>query len=371
MQKSKKKGASSTVVVVNTQAKKQSSQKKSKRRKGPTFDIGRDGYLATLADPFGVHGMRIPDDIVTPSATATLRTRLSVIPVQDGSTGNYVAGVNFFATQQNAFQLVTGYNSSTGGLTFGSTTDMSQASTATSLQRSFRTVSAGLAVYNTSKMAANQGRNLCQFIPGSDHATVTSPTSIPTMLLGENLDDMPLNKQSVCSVVYVPTDKSNSAYHTPSGNAATTPFTANYYWPASLSWVATGIDSSSSFEVVIVLNIEFLPNSGSLSFFNVLPSRYNVQAMQRALNSKLSAQMFHTVNPETVYSNEANNNLGLSSAAGGLLSEFGGGVGNFFLPYARNIGYAIASIGTNRLANYAMGNSGYPTRRALLGNDGI
>jgi len=212
-------------------------------------------------------------------------------------------------------------------------------------------VSAGLAIYGTNAMAKNQGRNLCAFYPGGDNlpAPLTTSVAAATLLVAENSDDTPLNQQMICSICWVPSDISNYRYHPNNSNALGTPGAATFYNPGTLVWMADGLDSSASFEVVVCLNIEYLPTSNAISFTNVLPSYFNQRAMERALNSQLTSRMFHTGDPESIMETSANNNLGLSNFVGSLFSTFGAGAQSVIKPITFKLGQAAAFAGVNRL----------------------
>jgi len=353
--------ASKSVTTVTTTKKTQSPpgpkpkrrrSKKQRRRQQRGLDLNNLGWAATLVDPFGVHGIRLPDDVVTPSCVASLRQRITVSAVQSTTDlSKYAAGINFFGTSSSGYQVCNSYNSTSGTVAWGSLSDLNGQSTLVQLARRYRIVSAGIAVQGTNAMAQNQGKNICMFIPGGDNAGPITPSAVSSMTTYENVDVQPLNAQSICSVCYVPTDKSNYDYHGVSANAAGTVGATNYYYPGTLSWVATGIDASASFEVVICLNIEYLPNSNVLSFVNVLPSIYNPTALKLGLNNSQVRNVFHTVDPQSVMASEPTNGIGLQTTFGSLLSSFGEGFAAMAQPVAERAGAALFNYGANRMVN--------------------
>lgn len=349
------------VVTTKTTASKTSKpspkKKKGKKKdkngaKQALTDLATSGWAATLLDPFGVHGIRVPDDVVTPSSVASFRERITVTPVYDASSGKYCAGVNFYGTLRTAYQTLATYTASSGALSWNPLVDMTGYSTLSTMARRYRVVSYGMAVYATTAMALNQGMNICAFIPGTDKAAPITPASVSALQVVENVDVKPLNIQQICSICYVPTDRSNYDYHSVDSSSGTTVGGLSYYNPGSLHWVAPDVDPKASFQVVLAYNIEFLPNSSVMSFVNALASTYNLDAMQMALNSSLVRNVFHSVDPESVTATQPSNDIGLQTTIGSLFSSFGGGVASMANPILHRAGQAIAYAGMNRLANW-------------------
>jgi len=334
--------------------------------RGQSFNIIRDAYLATLVDPWGVQGVRIPDEITTPTATCSFRKRLTINAIQDGTTGNYGTALAFVPTVRAAYCQTTSYTSSTGTFNLGGAADFDNYSTFLTVCRQYRVVSAGLAVYSTNAMAQNQGRNLCAYYAGNDRATYPFSAAVnsPELLLAENSEDSPINQQMVCSVTWVPSDNSNYQYHTPTSSRLSVG-TTDYYYPGCIIWAADGVSASASFEVCLTLNVEYIPDTNAISFVQYLPSRYDVKAMERALNSSIFHSIFGTARPESIMVNHANSDYGLASVAGTLLSNFGSGVGSVLMPFSQRFGAAIAAAGIN-YAGRRLSNS-MPIGRGLLG----
>lgn len=355
-----------------TQPKRASpKQKKSSKPRG-TVSLERDGWLATLANPWGVHGIRIPDEIIAPSATCTFRQRLTLNAVQDGTTGKYATGVAFFPTVRSCYKNVTAYNSTDNRVTFGASSDVSSYGTFNTLSRGYRTVSAGIGIFSSTAMAQNSGRNLCAFYPGNDRTNPPVSSLLPgdtittfNQLQAENSEDSPINQQMVCSISWVPSDRTNYAFHDNSSYSGGTVPANTIYNNGACIWIADGLTASASFEVHIVINVEFYPNTNSISFFTTLPSRYDVLAMERALNSSLISKMFHTGDPESIMNVTASNNVGLTSMIGQLVSNFGMGAISAIGPYASRIGQYAAFAGMNRLRGYVQ--NGPNVRNSLLG----
>lgn len=353
-----------------TQKPKAPKNRKTPKSPGTEFDFVRDSYLATLADPFAVHGIRIPDAVTHPSGTMTLRYRTTVNAVQDGVTGNYAASAAFFPTMASGIRVISTYNSGTTSIGFGSASSFPEYTTASLLMRRYRVVSAGLAVVATTAMAQNQGRNLCAFYPGSDDSAPVFTTAITTnnLLVAEIMEDKPINHQQVCSIKWSPTDSSNSEYHNPDSysNAAND---ATTYNPGILVWASNGISATASFEVLFTLNIEYLPKSNAMSIVPILPSLYSARAMERALNSSIVARVFGGIPDMDVFATVSTNDLGLSSFVSSALSNFGSGAGEVMARASYQIGRSLAHAGLTYAASHVRRQS--TARRsysALLGH---
>ena len=307
------------------------------------FNPTLDSYSATLANPFGVHGVRIPDDVTHPSCVATLRFRTTVTAVQDGSTGKYAAGAIFSPTVTSPGGLINTYNSTTNTVTTNPW-QWPDVSAMANMTRKFRVVSAGMGVVSTTAMAANQGRNMCCYFPGADtcQAIVFNSMIVQNVLNAEIAEDKPVNAETVCAIKWSPTDKSNTEYHGPNAQFGGTVGTVNYYNPGQLVWLADGISASASFELLFILNIEFIPVSNTISFLPVLPSFYSAEAMQRALNSPAVARTFTAIAPEDVMVSDMTNNLGVSAFLGQMISYFGTGATQVLSQASFKLGQALA-----------------------------
>lgn len=365
--KKNKNTPSNTTIVVN---------KVNKSKPVPRLNFTRDAWLATLIDPWGVHGVRIPDETVSPSATASIRVRFSVAAVQNTTaTGKYAASVYFNPCIRNAYMVATGYDASNGSVSYPTPQtvrqDMPGYDTLKNLARSYRVVSAGFAVYSSTAMAQNQGRHSCAFYPGNDNSPIPFATTFfPTVggvQLSENSEVSALNQQMVCSVVWIPSDRTNYQYHLPGSSpigpteAAPQPF----YNCGTILWISDGLSSAATFEVSLVVNIEYLPNQNSVSFISQMPSRYDVLAMERALNSSLLSKIFGTAEPEQIMTSTASSDLGWASVAGQLASNFGHGVTDFLQPYSRSFGRAVARASLGYIASRS--SRTLPIYRGLMG----
>lgn len=338
--------ASTTVVVTQQQPRSRP------RRPTPQFDFARDSYLATLVDPFGVHGVRVPDEITTPSGCLTLRRRFTIRSIQDGSTGKYAACVAYSPIIESSIKASASYNSTTGSITFGAVSTFADATAAKALMRGYRVVSAGLAIMQTNAMSQNQGRNLCAYFTGNDTVVpfVGSALTDEDVLNGEISEDSPVNSQTICCIKWSPSDGTNFAYHRPNASNTGSVTDAGYFNPGTLVWYADGLSSTSSFEVTVILNVEFLPAKNTFSFCPLLPSLYHVGAMQRALNSPLVTRTFGTTAPENVMISENSNSLGISSFIGQMASNFGNGATDVIGQAARRLGQSLAMAGITAVA---------------------
>ena len=314
--------------------------------RGPTFDFQRDGYLGTLVDPFGIHGVKIPDEITNPSGVITLRFRGTLNALQDSAIpGSYAQSIRFTPTIAQAFAVGSTFTS--GNLTYGTNNDFPDAAVISGFARQYRTVSAGLAIQQTNAMSANQGRNLCAYFPGNDRFPVSVSGSVTAagVLNAEIASDSPVNNQSVCNIKWHPTDTDNYRYHGILNASSGVVGSAGYTNPGQLLWFADGLAANATFEYLVVLNLEFLPSRNTFCITPILPSLYNVKAMERALNSPLAQTSFGVLNPDSIRQSDNSNAWSVSTSAGQLLTNFGGGVQSVLAPYMAKMGAALTMAG--------------------------
>jgi len=340
----------------NSQSQKKANRNSPKTNNLPKLDLKRDGWLATLANPWSVHGVRIPDDITYPSATCSFRDKFTITPVASSSDATkFGVAIQWIPTIFQGVTKYTGYNSTTGVYSTPVTTNTNGYTQFSTLSRAYRIVSAGFAVTSTTAMAANQGRYLCASYPGNDHIgpPFTATINDASLLVAENSSDSPLNQQSICSIHWSPSDATNYQYHSTGSSAydAGGPDTKDFYNPGALLWAVNGVDAKASFEVTTIINIEYQPTSNYIGFVMSMPSFYSVAAMQRALNSPLIARTFGSASPEDVMTTSASDNFGLSNVAGQLLTNFGSGVSSVLAPYSYSFGRALTYGGLNYMSN--------------------
>jgi len=352
-----------TTVIVN-----QAPKSKSKSRTRSTNHVesyARDGYLATLVDPFGVHGMRIPDEVTNPSGVVSLRMRGTLEAIQDGTTGRYAQSIVFTPTLTNGIKFASTYSGT--NITYASAINFPDRDLVAGFARQYRVVSAGLAIMQTNAMAANQGRNLCAFYPANDRLAPVILTTANSFgfLNAEITEDKPVNSQQVCAIRWHPSDRDNYRYHTVISSNAVSVGVADYNNPGQLGWFADGIAPTATFEYVIVLNIEFLPIRNTFSLCPIIPSFYDPLALAKALNHPKAQNSFGVVDPTTVMQSDNSNSWSYSSLAGELLTNFGSGGRDVLLHATRRMGQALAYAGfrqvmRNRGQNPISGVTGRP-----------
>lgn len=358
------------VVVSSPKRRARSKKKKSKGASSANWNALRFGWKASLLDPFSVHGFRIPDENTYASGVATFRRRLTIGPVQDGTTGNFACGVAFVPTVAASVIGASAYDNSNidPRVFFG--TYSAIGTFPSGLANRYRTVSAGLAVYSTTAFGKNQGRQICAYVPGTDKQTgaiVPSGSYTQSVMLSlPNVTDKPVNMESPCTISWVPTDPTNYDYHLTTSSTSGTILSNDYYNPGTLMFIATGVDPSASFDVYIVLNVEYLPSSSATSFVDILPSNYDPLAMAEALNSagESSRRIFNSVPPDSVYSTVAGENnfsLGAWASMTSLMSmgqsqvgKLGSAIMDGLSRSLTHGGYALGQMGLNYGLNRAI-----------------
>lgn len=301
--KNTSKSSNGTTVVVQQQRPPKSSRRPNSRSINPF----RHYWLASLINPFTNGGARIPDNLVSPTATATLRQRFTVNPVLDSVlAGTYNAGIQFIPTIATSYGVATA--SANNVLTFpnfSSFTTFSQSSVVSPLMTDYRITSAGLAIYSTTAFAVNQGHNICGYVPGNDRIGTAGSIwggnqNINTALAYANISDVPVNTQKVCSISWVPSDETNYAFHSSNSSYGGATMNTTYY-PGGMFWYGTGLSQTASYQAEVVLNIEYHPTNSTVSLVNTSPSYADQIAMQTALNHPIVSNMFHHIPPEAVY----------------------------------------------------------------------
>jgi len=358
-----------TTVVKPRKSRRKNKKKSNKMSNSNIFSVARFLWTASLKNPFSISGARIPDALVAQTATMQLKERFIVNAVQDGTTGNYGAGVQFVPTLLNAWALATNYTSGAAPvLTFPAATAFtspSQNAVATGLIGDYRVVSAGLAVFATTAMAQNQGHNICVFEPGSDRrqTPVGGAVTLNAVQQYPFMSDSPVNLQKVCSISWVPTDENNYEFHLPTCTPTGSTF-ANIYMPGKLAWYSTGLSASASFQVELVWNFEYHPNTAAINLVNTIPSIYDPVAMQHALNDSIVSNMFHHIPGEEIYTQVGSStNFGLSSLLYSAMASYGNnltpaltGAASFL---GKTLAYKTMQAGSSYM-NTMSGLRGYP-----------
>lgn len=336
-----------------------SPPKKKKKGRGPQSaslsKLSRFGWTASLIDPFGVSGYRIPDAKTAATATAQLRDRITVACIQSASTGQYGAGFMFRPSIANSYSPCTVYTVGTGTFFFataGGYTDFSQRATINALMSDYRVVSAGFNVFSTANFVDNQGRIACAFWPSNTqtvpYGSSSGSVTMASTLTAPNMSDSPMNAQKFCSVTWVPSDVTNYNFNLPPANpdaAGSTNLNNNV---GALYFVADGLQQSISFEIEIVINIEYHPVSSAISLVNPRPSRYDVVAMEQALNHPIISNMFHHVPEDSIMTNTAGAN---SPAASSWIADIGSGFKGALDQHAYAVGRALGNFGANYASN--------------------
>jgi hypothetical protein len=335
--KSKKQTQKASAKVVNVRvsaAPKPAKKKKNSggsRRKPNLSSLARYGWAASLIDPFTVSGFRIPDEKVYSTCTAQLRDRITVTAKLDTASTAYGAGFIFRPSGQNSYSPALTYVQSTGIYTFpaaGAYTNFFSVGVVNSLASSYRVTSAGLSVFSTANFTDNQGRICCSFVPGNNttvaYGSTTASIKMSDTLQQPNLSDTPINRQKYCSITWVPSDRTNYEFRPLGSNPDSSPGSYQNNNIGSLYFLADGLNQPVTFEVEVVLNIEYIPQSAAISVVNPQPSVFDTQAMEYALNHPVVSNMFHHISEDSATTNFSGN-LSTSTATS-TIADYGAGI---------------------------------------------
>jgi len=289
---------------------KSKKKKKGRKNKRSLFENSRFLYAASLHDPFGIGGARIPDMKVMPTCVArsVYRTTLTAFSYDSTkSIPNLVYGAGFyvnlgnlnpeslFPLNQPATAGVNGPNWTTGLIQNEWPNRAGLLNSANAL----RVVSAGLAVYPTTSSMNNSGRiSLVQWpnLVNRPVNTVTDDTwnnSYPFQKV------CAVNANAVCSIGYRPKN-GNFEFYAPWTQVG--PQTGNQYdTVGGMGFWCSGLTAASTLEVVVVCNWEYIPSNAVTGIAVAQTSYSDARALEVAMNSSQGSSMFESY-PADVYS---------------------------------------------------------------------
>lgn len=307
-------GQSATVRKPKQQKRRSRKGKASKNRRGARIVLpslrsmlphaDRFQYAATLIDPAGVGGIRIPDMDTTPSFTCRTVQRFTVSSFgfpQAPLLPTYQAGVMVWLSPTRMinddlvriFPLVAGTSneyckwSSAGGVKLANRTAIKN------LANSYRLVSASLTAIPNATMIDVSGRSSraslpCNAAQGTNFALDTN-VAFPDLSQLPIATTNPVSWGSADTVCFAP--HSELVYYYQPGPGVS-PFPNEERCVGQLVWTFQGT-KQTTFDITVVFNWECIPNNDVGGILNVRPSPYNMQAMQDATNLMSTRAMFH------------------------------------------------------------------------------
>jgi len=328
----------SLVVSVNTPVKqgraktnttvtvKPSSRKKGRSRKRKNKSKGRGGlnfaqvkhshYAASLHDPWGVRGARIPDERVVPTATVTSVFRGTLTSFAN-PTGGFNAGVMLrlgslsptSAVPADAGKPIIVAQGAVTGMEFnpvapGQNFDFANRTALASSADRLRVVSAGVAVRPTLASTQNAGRTILTQYFGADNGSLV-PFLVPNFInRNAFMKICPVNANDVCSIAYRPQSVSQGFEF----RAVTAT-----NWDQTLTVILDGLLAANlTFDISIVVNWEVIPSSAFAGILSTEKSFYDIDALMLAFNSAQGSDMFQSFPADaydatnTMFSNDAN-----------------------------------------------------------------
>lgn len=307
----RRKKTNKTVVIIpkpqtpvqNKGNKKKRNKRKERKAANLKYNFARDNapyYALSLVDPWRYRRARIPDQLTTPSCTTSLIFKTTLTAVQASAplvSAGYCASIALvpalFASgsaQNNIFFAAAGggvnnWNLAAGGGQFSNVATLLAASNAV------RVVSASVAMWNSSSMANNAGYCSPWSIPSGGYNSLFSTNfgnvTASTIANLAFSTKKPMQQGCVCAVNYLPADFVDYTYMQ---NTSAT-------WPLSLGVIGAtcfGIPANATIEAAVIMNVEFIPNSNYSVLLNPRNSKYDVKAMEFALNNISEDRRFFT-----------------------------------------------------------------------------
>jgi hypothetical protein len=246
-------------------------------------------YAASLVDPWGVLGARIPDNITTASFTARSFVRFNV-PVYTAVDGSAGAGVLVNLTISDALSSTGAILTATAG---GATSQFKYTayvlfpnySGIVTNGAAVRMVSAGLSIVPTGALVDTQGTVVAGLIPRQasllQYNTNYTRPNLDAQLL---IRTCPVKPATTCTVTWQPPENGFNIYRATNESTNYGQMFANVF----------GCKTTASFEATVVINWEVLPNVVSQGLIPIMTSKCSYKAMEIASNVMATRSIFHT-----------------------------------------------------------------------------
>lgn len=250
-------------------------------------------YAASLLNPFGVFGARIPDTDQTPSFCTRTIMRFSIsahangTPSTDNCTGFLLNLVPGTLINSGNILFTTTAGSAPSTVQFSTGLVAPNGTTIGALTSTARIVSCGAAIMPT-QVISNLGGTMTGFSVGQKSTSVISTGFVNTPLT--TITNQPTQRKCAvawndpCSIAYAPSG--GPVYHTYRPAADNT-------GEGQLGFFAQNLPPTASFDVVVVINLECTPLNASQGVVDVKPSPANFRALEIASNLAGSKSIFH------------------------------------------------------------------------------
>lgn len=280
-------------------------------------------YFRTLADPFNVHGEKIPDSISYPSSTFTIVNRRVLTLGSDGNgavaygiigntgnccgslvpviwlndsvfTGAKTFGLGMITTGAGATSLTNLFSTSAGLVnnTFlPQWTDSTNAQGVPSLFKKTRLVSAGVAIEYLGTMLNAKGRMTIVSCPRNTFRTqVSSAGGVITLAQLQQQVDVkiiPINKLKAGTVTYHPIDLESFDYTDMDQKVDNTSqlLGMEQHLGGEFYIVIDGAEASATCQITEVFNYEGIARLGTLQVMSASPSRSDPIELSMAMNA--------------------------------------------------------------------------------------
>lgn len=252
--------------------------------------VGESAYLKTILDPVNVVGVKIPDEVTTPSYTVQTLTKF-ILTTNSGAGGNIGAGF---------WRIVGSTLGATGYATLAASATAQQYGPAVAVASpwaiqfvsqcaSYRLVSAKATMTYLGAPNNVSGRFLLAFVsPYSLLATTAGNVALSGVGAGQNLlqndklVDVPASKL-YAEARYVPLDPLAASYETSGSNAFNTQRAGAATYGQFIG-ILDGAPTGQSIEVNIWENYECIPQTSLVNLVEPTPSLSDPMEMAAAAN---------------------------------------------------------------------------------------
>lgn len=279
------------------QQKKRSNKGRKPRSRGrknfPNSGASHEDYhfAASLLDPWGVQGARIPDTVTAPSWVAHSIYRNSATAVALPNGEHYIGrlfditpGTTASGALNPISNLVVG--NSAAYFQFARTANFNNQTGLNANGASFRAVSAGISIKYTGSPLNQTGTVLVGMVP---RGVTLVPTGVDTLI--QTLLNFPLTRtcnvvsNDMCTTVWVPPELAYNNYRA-SNDAQNL---------GQIFAVAYGLTSTATFEFTIAMNWEIQPNNAAFGIIPITNSICSFKAQEIAANVIATRSIFHTI----------------------------------------------------------------------------
>lgn len=274
-------------------------------------------YYQTLADPFNVHGLQIPDMVMFPSAPFTLVKRFQMTAGAVAGSHNVCAAIIGFVLQKTTVsyggfipadttagtKYALGCTANNLGATSSSLFpsgalgvpfvlqydqwDGSSDAVPTLFQK-VRLVSAGLAVDYTGTAFDSKGRIVCAFLPrgGGRIKYQSTDLSVDVIASFPGSRVIPISKLIGCTVLYRPQDPVSLVYSEVDLSIdVSSSAQPQEFWGGEMYVAADNMTEGAILQATLICNYEGIPRTNQMNLVAGEVSKYDPLSLAHGLNA--------------------------------------------------------------------------------------